>query len=278
LEDILAETVFDAALKERAGALVKLIVGRGLTKYNPADGAAGFVPPGGRKVILVPGQVADDESVRLGGAELFAAEPMDSGGANLALLKEVRARFPEAFVVFRPHPDVLAGLRAGHVPGCLAREYADHIDTGPSILPTMQLAERVETLTSLAGFEALLRGKPVTVHGQPFYAGWGLTEDIRPVARRRRRLALEELVAGALILYPRYHDPVSRRPCPVEVAAERLIEIRSTPRISAGIRAAGGRALARSRYLVGRLQGVWPKDRNSPDSGTCRRVCEKRAK
>ena len=39
----------------------------------------------------------------------------------------------------------------------------------------------METMTSLAGFEALLRGKPVTTHGQPFYAGWGLTEDICPV-------------------------------------------------------------------------------------------------
>jgi len=44
----------------------------------------------------------------------------------------------------------------------------------------------------------------VVCYGLPFYAGWGLTEDILPVARRTRRLALDELVAGTLILYPTY--------------------------------------------------------------------------
>ena len=59
-------------------------------------------------------------------------------------------------------------------------------------------------LTSLAGFEALLRGKSVTCYGQPFYAGWGLTQDLQPPARRSRRLDIDELVYGALIAYPLY--------------------------------------------------------------------------
>jgi capsular polysaccharide export protein len=77
-------------------------------------------------------------------------------------------------------------------------------------------------MTSLAGFEALLRGKPVTTHGQPFYAGWGLTEDLCPVPRRTRRRSLDELVAVALILYPSYLDPVSRLPCGPELLVDRL--------------------------------------------------------
>ena len=32
-------------------------------------------------------------------------------------------------------------------------------------------------MTSLTGFDALLRGKRVVTHGLPFYAGWGLTTD-----------------------------------------------------------------------------------------------------
>ena len=59
-------------------------------------------------------------------------------------------------------------------------------------------------MTSLVGFEALLRGLPVVTYGQPFYAGWGLTRDHAPLARRTRRLSLDELVAGALLRYPRY--------------------------------------------------------------------------
>jgi len=66
--------------------------------------------------------------------------------------------------------------------------------------------DEVHTLTSLAGFEALLRGKRVVCYGLPFYAGWGLTEDKLsfPTGRRGRKLHLDDLVAGALLLYPCY--------------------------------------------------------------------------
>jgi capsular polysaccharide export protein len=76
-------------------------------------------------------------------------------------------------------------------------------------------------LTSLTGFEALLRRRRVVVYGRPFYAGWGLTTDLAMVGRSRT-LTLEELVAGVLILYPRYLDPVTRLPCSPEIIVERL--------------------------------------------------------
>ena len=37
------------------------------------------------------------------------------------------------------------------------------------------IVDEVHTLTSLTGFEALLRGIEVHAYGGPFYAGWGLT-------------------------------------------------------------------------------------------------------
>ena len=83
----------------------------------------------------------------------------------------------------------------------------------------------VHVITSLAGFEALLRGKAVSTHGVPFYAGWGLTKDLSEVpARRTRRLSLDELVAGTLLLYPRYTDPVTRLPCSAELLVERMAQ------------------------------------------------------
>lgn len=251
LEAILQSGQFDPAIVQRARALIATLVERQLTKYNPAAGAFAPRPPAGREVVLVPGQVADDAAVCLGGADLYDAEPMEQGGANLALLKRARAGRPDAFIIFRPHPDVAAGLRAGHVPERLARQLADHIDTGPSVLATMQVADRVETLASLTGFEALVRGKPVTVHGQPFYSGWGLTEDLCPLPRRSRRLTIEELVAGVLIVYPRYFDPVSGRVCPVEVAVERLAHMRNQgPGLSARLRQRVGYVMARLRHLL----------------------------
>jgi len=78
-------------------------------------------------------------------------------------------------------------------------------------------------MTSLLGFEALLRRKKVTCLGMPFYAGWGLTDDrAMPVARRQARIDLAALVHACLIAYPRYRDPVTGLPCPVEVIVDRI--------------------------------------------------------
>lgn len=88
------------------------------------------------------------------------------------------------------------------------------------------LVDEVHTLTSLSGFEALLRGVPVVTYGRPFYAGWGLTEDRAPEGfppgRRGVARSLEELVAATLLLYPRYIDPVTLLPCQAELILERL--------------------------------------------------------
>jgi capsular polysaccharide export protein len=104
----------------------------------------------------------------------------------------------------------------------LAREFADAVVTGdPAGL--LGPGVRVWTMTSGLGFEALVRGCEVTTTGAPFYAGWGLTRDLGAIpARRTARPVLAGLVHAALIGYPRYRDPVSGLPCPVEVAVERL--------------------------------------------------------
>jgi len=48
--------------------------------------------------------------------------------------------------------------------------------------------------------------KPVHTYGRPFYAGWGLTIDHskQPMPGRSKRLTLEELIVGTLMVYPRY--------------------------------------------------------------------------
>jgi capsular polysaccharide export protein len=66
----------------------------------------------------------------------------------------------------------------------------------------------------------------VTTYGVPFYAGWGLTSDLGPVPpRRTERRSLDELTAGALLLYPRYLDPVTKLPCPPEILVNRLSQL-----------------------------------------------------
>ena len=94
-----------------------------------------------------------------------------------------------------------------------------------------------------------MRGKTVTVHGVPFYAGWGLTVDLGAVpARRSARRTLDELVAAALLLYPRYLDPETGLPCPAEVLVQRLSSSDS------GKLNLGQRTVIAARRLQGRLR------------------------
>jgi capsular polysaccharide export protein len=212
LDRLLVETEFDPALIERAHQLIGQLVTRGVTKYNLGKAALSIEWPAGKRRILVPGQVEDDLSVRLGGEGILG---------NLDLLARVRAANPDAFILYKPHPDVEAGHRKGRIRDEVARNYADIVIREVSTAALLAQIDELHTLTSLAGFEALLRGRRVVVYGRPFYAGWGLTADLAKIDRGRR-LALEELVAGALILYPRYLDPVTRLPCGPELVIERL--------------------------------------------------------
>jgi capsular polysaccharide export protein len=214
LARLLRETEFDPALLARARRLVDRLVADGVTKYNLAAGRQRIAWPPGRRRILVPGQVEDDLSVRLGGAGV---------AGNLELLARVRAANPDAFILYKPHPDVAAGHRKGAIAARAARRHADAIAAQGSIVGVLGEIDELHTLTSLAGFEALLRGVPVTVYGRPFYAGWGLTADLA-MPPRGRTLSLDELAAGALILYPRYLDPLTREPCGPETLVERLAQ------------------------------------------------------
>ncbi|RYZ04768.1 MAG: capsular polysaccharide biosynthesis protein [Myxococcales bacterium] len=195
LEEILQHASFGPGELERAAALRKMIVASGVSKYNlPSREPLRLGARPGQRVVLVPGQVADDASVRLG---------TQSIGDNLALLRAVRGANPDAYLLYKPHPDVLSGNRAGALHGVVEPPWDALVGQVP-LSACLALSHEVHTMTSLVGFEALLRGLPVVTYGQPFYAGWGLTRDHAPLARRTRRLQLDELVAGALLRYPRY--------------------------------------------------------------------------
>ena len=239
LEAILSATDFPPALLARARALRETIVAAGISKYAVADDSP--VPPRqpGRRLVLVPGQVEDDMSVLAGGGGLTS---------NLELLRRARALEPDAEIWFRPHPDVDAGHRNGAVADAEALKLADRIVRGGGMAPLLDAVDAVHVLTSLTGFEALMRGREVTCHGTPFYAGWGLTRDLGAVpARRGRALPLDALVAGVLILYPRYLDPVTGLPCPPEVLVARMAADHAPNRL---------KWIAPVRRWQGRVMGV----------------------
>ncbi|GFE52020.1 capsular polysaccharide biosynthesis protein [Roseobacter cerasinus] len=192
----------------RARALIRAITQGALSKYN-LGGAASTLPDGQR--ILVVGQVEDDASITTGTSAIRT---------NIDLLKAARAAHPSAQLIYKPHPDVEAGLRPG---ACDTTGLADHVAVRADVVTLLEQVQEVWTMTSLLGFEAVLRRVPVTTLGAPFYAGWGLTTDLGDVPpRRRARPSLPGLVHATLIDYPRYLDPKTGLPCPVEVVVARL--------------------------------------------------------
>jgi len=197
LENLLNTHAFTDTDREQAARVRALIVKHAITKYNIEPLALPVWRQTKRRTILVPGQVEDDASIRYGCEDVCT---------NLALLRAVRAACPDAFIVYKPHPDVAAGNRTGKVHHDAARQYADVIEPRTAVLGCIAACDEVHTMTSLTGFDALLRHKAVTVYGRPFYAGWGLTEDRLTMPRRSRALSLDELVVGALLYYPLYWD------------------------------------------------------------------------
>ncbi|GGO79527.1 hypothetical protein GCM10011348_14020 [Marinobacterium nitratireducens] len=214
LEALLNDVEITPDLLERAGRLRDRLVALKLSKYNV--GTTGRLSlPEGRRVLLIPGQVETDASIRKGSPELKS---------NLELLSAVREANPDAYIIYKPHPDVLTGGRVGGLAGELPLFDLEVRDM--SMPELLEQVDEVHTLTSLTGFEALLRGLKVVTYGLPFYAGWGLTEDRLHCARRARVRSLDELVAATLILYPVYVDPESGDPVNAETAVELLVRAR----------------------------------------------------
>lgn len=240
LEHLLAQGKVGPDLAAQATQLREAIVAAGLTKYNV--GVAPWQrPPRARKVILVPGQVETDASVVCGSATVRT---------NIELLRAVRDAEPAAHIVYKPHPDVVARLRAAGAGEAQADRWCNDIVVDAPMSDLLDAVDEVHVMTSLAGFEALLRGKRVVCHGQPFYAGWGLTYDLHPPPRRSRRLTLHELMAGVLIAYPLYFSRDGTRLVTPHEAVEALIRWKQA--------AGGGVPWWRhaSRAVVRRVVGV----------------------
>ena len=219
LETRLATGQWTSVQCQRAAALRQRLVKEAITKYN-LQAEAWRRPPGNRRVVLVIGQVESDASIQYGAPGIRS---------NRALLAAVREAEPEAYLVYKPHPDVVAGLCRAGVGEDEAFELCDEVLPQGSIQQLFTQIDALHVLTSLAGFEALLRGVEVHCWGMPFYAGWGLTQDRECCSRRQRTLSLDELVHAALIDYPRYVSRDSGWFITPEQAIDDLVAWRAAP-------------------------------------------------
>ena len=185
----------------RARNLRRDILEANLTKYNLGSSS---VPDKGRqknqeggKRILVVGQVEGDQSILKGSRDIVS---------NAQLLLAVKASSKEACIVYKPHPDVESGNRQGTVDEATLEKCVERVETTRHFLDCLNECDELHTMTSLSGFEGILRGKKVVTYGMPFYAGWGLTEDRQVCDRRTARLTVDQLIYLCLAVYPRYAD------------------------------------------------------------------------
>lgn len=200
LELLLQSKAFSPEELIRADNLRKSLLENELSKYNVGselneDLLKSKLKHSCQKVILVPGQVEGDASIKKGCVDVRT---------NHELIEAVRKQNPEAFLIYKPHPDVVSGNRKGKVDDATLKKYSDLVLLDTSITDCLNIVDEVHTMTSLVGFEGLLRGLKVVCYGLPFYSNWGLTMDVHTIERRTRKLDLDELVAATLIDYPLY--------------------------------------------------------------------------
>lgn len=217
LETLIRTLDLTPAQLGRAAALRRRIIETGVSKYNQG-GAPLPKLPADRRVILVVGQVEDDRSIRLGCADIRT---------NAQLVEAVRRDYPDAFLMWKNHPDVVSGNRRGRL-GASAAALVDLTVDDADINRCLDGCHTVATMTSLTGFEGLMRGREVVTYGRPFYAGWGLTEDRLACERRSRRVTLDHLVYAALIAYPIYVSETGW-PCEAEDLVDSLTRVGATP-------------------------------------------------
>ncbi len=101
LEFLLANKKFNGEQRRRAWNLRERIVQEQVTKYNV--GAEHWErPTGPARVILVPGQVPTDAAM-----SFARSRP----ATNMELLSAVRRENPDAYVLYKVHPDIVARMR-----------------------------------------------------------------------------------------------------------------------------------------------------------------------
>ncbi len=224
LEQILNTYSFDVALIERARQVQSLLIEHQISKYNLSTSQKTSLPTPShlQRKILVIGQVEGDASLEYGSPKIKT---------NIELLKVVHQSREQELIVYRPHPDVFNGWRHDSLQHQHALKFCNLITTDGSILAWIDWADEVHVMTSLTGFEALIRNKLVYCYGLPFYAGWGLTQDRAVFSRAKRQLSLLELIAGTLIIYPQYRSILGNALIEVEDAITELLTLKQQKKI-----------------------------------------------
>lgn len=224
LENLLNYYSFDnnEGLVLKARKCINFMVNNNISKYNHVKrtGISKIYGEKTKKRILVIGQVEDDASIMYG---------LASVATNNEAVRIAAKENPDAEIYYKPHPDVLSNYRSEKSNPKKVKHLCKIIEKKLSLSEALETIDHVYTITSLSGFEALIRGIKVTTLGAPFYSGWGVTDDRVSVKRRDRTLSTEQIFAIAYLVYPRYFDPETGRKLDLEAVLNNIHEKVNTP-------------------------------------------------
>lgn len=210
LEQILSSYDFgnDLQLLKEAEKCIDYIYQYNITKYNDAPDITEsiirkYALKGQEENILIITQTSGDASLTYGLGDQFSTKEM----IEIALKENSNAN-----ILLKIHPDVLSGKKKLDIDLKNLNPKIRIITENINSIALLKWMQKVYTKTSGMGFEALLCGCKCVCFGVPFYAGWGISEDrVAIPARRKRKLSVIEVFAGAYLLYTRYINPYTKK-------------------------------------------------------------------
>ncbi len=204
LENLLNNYDFasNKALIADAKRAIALIVKHHISKYNNSvDVPDGYFPKEEKRVLIIA-QTAGDASLKYGMLDDYTTDDM---------IETAIKENPKAKIYIKIHPDVLSNKKQSDIDIARVRQTCFIIEENFNPISLLKYFDKVYTKTSQMGFEALMVGCETVCFGMPFYAGWGATNDVSQCKRRKTTRSIEEIFAGAYILYTHYYNPYHKR-------------------------------------------------------------------
>lgn len=151
-------------------------------------------PPKTKERILVIGQNDNDVLLKYSSSKITN---------NVDLLKFVREKNPNSEIIFKIDKNSKKLENENSIIPSLCDLFVNDNVSNEDLFTSI---DKVYTISSNLGFDALVKNIPVYTLGLPFYAGWGLTFDKEKTTRRTKKLTLNELISLVCFDYFLYYD------------------------------------------------------------------------
>jgi capsular polysaccharide export protein len=221
LEEILNSYDFknDKELMAIAKKAKQKIIEYKISKYNNFKKIDLSYLDNSKEKVLIIAQTAGDSSLEYGLGNRFTTQEIIDDAIN---------DNPDAQVYIKIHPDVLVGKKESDINPKDIPLKCQILQDNANPIELLKYFDKVYTKTSGMGMEALLLDKEVYCFGMPFYAGWGVTKDRLVSKRRNRKLTVDEIFAGAYILYSNYYNPYLNQKSDIIDSINTLTDIHHT--------------------------------------------------